>query len=72
MKNKNWLEIEEEFIKEFACKCTRKCGEFDPDRNNPLDVLAFFKPYFQEKIHTEAVEELENVNNSLTNKNNLV
>ena len=32
-------------------------------------ILAFFKPYFQEQMHKEAVEELEVVDNSNTDTN---
>lgn len=31
-------EIREKFLKEFACTCLRKCGEFSPDKNYPKEV----------------------------------
>ena len=60
--SKNWLEIEEEFRKEYVVKSNAGTGLLrytDADK-----IIAFFKPYFQEKMHTEAMEELEIVDNN--------
>ena len=65
--SKNWLQIEEEFknryllrgIPGYEMRHVQMCE----------DMLEFFKPYFQEQRHTEAVEELEAVDNSNTDKN---
>lgn len=51
---KTWQEIEEEFKDRF------RFGIVDSDEM--IDILAFFKPYFQEKLHQEAKEELESTN----------
>lgn len=48
---KTWQEIEEEFKDRF------RFGIIDSDEM--IDILAFFKPYFQEKLHEEAKKELE-------------
>lgn len=53
----NWKEIEEEFIKDFDYLNNDYGADLQP-------ILKFFKPYFQEKMHEEAVEELEIVDNS--------
>ena len=58
--SKNWKEIEEEFMKWYHDSETK-------DRSDKT-ILNFFKPYFQEQRHTEAVEELEIVDNSKLNK----
>lgn len=45
--SKNWLEIEEEFRKKFPFAVINwKEGEKPTDKMK--DILAFFKPYFQE------------------------
>lgn len=54
--NSNWKTIEEEFRKKFFWYWR---GEAIAD-----EILFFFKPYFQEKMHEEAVEELEIVDNN--------
>lgn len=54
--NSNWKEIAEEAHKEWE---QTKLPRFSTDRDVAGWWLAFFKPYFQEKMHTEAVEELE-------------
>lgn len=54
--SKNWLEIEEEFIKEFDYLNNDYGADLQP-------ILKFFKPYFQELLHKEAKEELESVGN---------
>lgn len=55
----NWKEIEEEFRKEYVVKSNAGTGLLrytDADK-----IINFFKLYFQEKMHEEAVEELEKV-----------
>lgn len=55
----NWKQIEEKYkklVKEFSLKLIN-----DIEFNVIDDTLAFFKPYFQEKLHQEAKEELENI-----------
>lgn len=67
MKNnsKNWLEIEDEFRKKFDVVINKEWGrmvfpcEGGYCEESPEDILAFFKPYFQENLHEEAKEELE-------------
>lgn len=62
-KESTWQEIEEEFRKKFPFAIIN-WGEDEKAHDKMKDILAFFKPYFQEKMHTEAVEELEVVDNS--------
>lgn len=65
--NSNWKTIEEEFRKQYVVKSNAGTGLLrytDADK-----ILAFFKPYFQEQRHTEAVDALEVVDNSNTDKN---
>lgn len=57
----NWKDIEEEFERVFA-------RWHDVDGLVKPKVLDFFKPYFQEQLHEEAVEELESVDNQNTDK----
>ena len=67
--SKDWLQIEEEFRKKFYRY------ENEDKKDNVLVeeyggyILDFFKPYFQEQRHKEAVEELEVVDNSNTDTN---
>lgn len=49
--SKNWLEIEEEFMKWYHDSETK-------DRSDKT-ILNFFKPYFQEKMHEISLRELE-------------
>lgn len=64
-KNKTWQEIEEEFKKQFVR--LEDVTKFNDERcsydyvmsKRDYKILAFFKPYFQEKLHEEAKEELE-------------
>lgn len=71
MKNKHWLQIEEEFIKKFGDRYNGIGSNKDiiSTGTELNDVLAFFKPYFQEQRHKEAVEELEVVDNTNTDTN---
>lgn len=55
---KTWQEIEEEFRKMFPFAII----DWQKGHNTMEDILAFFKPYFQEKLHQEAKEELESTN----------
>lgn len=48
--NKDWKQIEEEFIAQWANKYAI---------HEVRDVLDFFKPYFQEEMHELAKQELE-------------
>ena len=60
--SKNWLEIEEEFRKEYVVKSNAGTGLLrytDADK-----IINFFKPYFQEKMHDLSVSELEVVDNN--------
>lgn len=55
--NSNWKEIEEEFRKEYVVKSNAGTGLLrytDADK-----IIAFFKPYFQEKMHEISLRELE-------------
>jgi len=61
-KTNNWKEIEEEFEKAYQ-NFRIDCGSIE--RKDREAILQFFKPYFQEKMHEEAVEELEIVDNNL-------
>ena len=54
---KGWKEIEEEFRKKFGFMFSGTIHEELKE-----DILAFFKPYFQERLHKEAIEELEQCN----------
>ncbi len=66
--NKTWQEIEEEFKKQFVR--LEDVSTFNDERcrydyvmsKRDYKILAFFKPYFQEKLHKEAKEELESTN----------
>lgn len=60
--SKNWLQIKEEFIKYWLKRR-------DVARSDLVEYASFFKPYFQEQRHKEAVEELEVVDNSNTDTN---
>ena len=61
--SKNWLQIEEEFRKEYVVKSNAGTGLLRyTDADN---IIAFFKPYFQEKMHDLSVSELEIVDNNL-------
>lgn len=59
--NSNWKTIEKEFRKKFYRY------ENEDKKDNVLVeeyggyILDFFKPYFQEQMHKEAVEELESI-----------
>lgn len=60
--SKNWLEIEEEFRKEYVVKSNAGTGLLrytDADK-----IITFFKRYFQEKMHELSVSELEIVDNN--------
>jgi len=59
--NRNWLEIEEGFV--------HFCNRYNFSVADRKAILAHFKPYFQEQRHKEAVEELEVVDNTNTDKN---
>lgn len=53
----NWLQIEEEFRKKYgAFQICEKISKPEQEK-----ILAFFKLYFQEQMHKEAVEELESI-----------
>ena len=58
--SKNWLEIEDEYINNIV-GCRINDLKSRDLRQVAEDTLAFFKPYFQEKMHEEAVDELEKV-----------
>lgn len=59
--NKDWKDIEEEFIKKYVVKSNAGTGLL---RYTDADsIITFFKPYFQEELHDKAVEELEVVDN---------
>lgn len=63
---KDWKHIEEEFRKKFLGGGLWDCvSTEDGDLYQSKEILDFFKPYFQEKMHEEAVEELEVVDNNL-------
>lgn len=58
----NWKEIEEKFMRKFAV-----CHDADKVlyvQEKPNKILAFFKPYFQEKMHDLSISELETVDNN--------
>lgn len=59
--NSNWKTIEEEYTKEFNSFALKEMmlGKMVTWQDCTVWSLAFFKPYFQEQMHTEAVEELE-------------
>ena len=65
--NSNWKEIEEEFRNKFTENednqvLVLKHSNLDLFINaNIKDILKFFKPYFQERLHTKTVKELESV-----------
>lgn len=69
----NWKEIEEEFRKRFiigtkkGLRVAMTQGAIKDFEMNK--ILKFFKPYFQEQMHKEAVEALEVVDNSNTDTN---
>lgn len=60
---KGWEQIKEEFRKEFGNfqepdEYTYNIGK-TKDGFTQEDILTFFKPYFQERLHEEAKKELE-------------
>lgn len=61
--SKNWLEIEEEFRKKFPFAIIN-WSEGEKAHDKMKDILAFFKPYFQEKMHDLSISELETVDNN--------
>lgn len=60
--SKNWLEIEEEFHKQFDSKTYDFYQGWTFDEID--EILSFFKPYFQEKMHDLSISELETVDNN--------
>lgn len=56
--NKDWKDIEEEFKGYVNSKLITRLPDCDVE-----EMIAFFKPYFQEELHDKAVEELEVVDN---------
>lgn len=59
--SKDWKTIEEEFRKEYVVKSNAGTGLLrytDADK-----IIAFFKPYFQEKMHEISIQDLEGVDN---------
>ena len=68
--SKNWLEIEDEYINNIV-GCRINDLKSRDLRQVAEDTLAFFKPYFQEKMHEEAVElaELEASQNFIAGYN---
>lgn len=56
--SKTWKDIEEEFKGYVNSKLITRLPDCDVE-----EMIAFFKPYFQELLHKEAKEELETVDN---------
>lgn len=62
----NWKDIEKEFRKKWTdvMQWSDDYGDREAYGSSAQQILAFFKPYFQEQMHDLSISDLEVVDNS--------